>query len=152
MPACADQELLLGGLVDGELDAANIALVEAHVARCEGLPRGAGADCRRFGSLLRADGVRHDCAGIVDSSALRRMDRSGANAAMLPPTRYRLPALARARDALGALAASLALVMLLPPGPIQQHSVVDEEIVSEPRALAPAGAPDRRADVRTGTS
>ena len=35
MPACADQELLLGGLVDNELDAANIAMVEAHVARCE---------------------------------------------------------------------------------------------------------------------
>ena len=34
MPACVDQELLLGGLVDGELDAANTALVEAHVARC----------------------------------------------------------------------------------------------------------------------
>ena len=36
MSACVDQELLLGGLVDNELDAANIALVEAHVARCEG--------------------------------------------------------------------------------------------------------------------
>ena len=36
MAACVDQELLLGGLVDGELDAANTALVEAHVARCEG--------------------------------------------------------------------------------------------------------------------
>ena len=36
MPACADQELLLGGLIDGELDAANTALVEAHVTRCEG--------------------------------------------------------------------------------------------------------------------
>ena len=35
MPACVDQELLLGGLVDGELDAANTALVEAHVVRCD---------------------------------------------------------------------------------------------------------------------
>ena len=33
MPACVDQELLLGGLIDNELDAANIAMVEAHVAR-----------------------------------------------------------------------------------------------------------------------
>ena len=38
MPACSDQELLLGGLIDNELDAANVAMVEAHVARCE--------DCR----------------------------------------------------------------------------------------------------------
>ena len=36
MSACVDQELLLGGLVDNELDAANVAMVEAHVARCEG--------------------------------------------------------------------------------------------------------------------
>ena len=36
MAACVDQELLLGGLVDNELDAANVAMVEAHVLRCEG--------------------------------------------------------------------------------------------------------------------
>ena len=36
MSACVDQELLLGALVDNELDAANVALVEAHAIRCEG--------------------------------------------------------------------------------------------------------------------
>ena len=36
MAACVDQELLLGAVVDNELDAANVAMVEAHAARCEG--------------------------------------------------------------------------------------------------------------------
>ena len=44
-----DQELVLRALVDGELDAANILLVEAHVARCEG--------CR--GELERLQAVRN---------------------------------------------------------------------------------------------
>ena len=59
MPACVDQQLLLGGLVDGELDAANTALIEAHVARCE--------DCREelerlqaVRSLIANKGVRHE--------------------------------------------------------------------------------------------
>src|SRR5206468_6139472 len=33
MAACPDQMTLLGALLDGELDAANTALVEAHIAR-----------------------------------------------------------------------------------------------------------------------
>ena len=35
MSACDDQELLLGGLVDHELDAANTALTESQFASCE---------------------------------------------------------------------------------------------------------------------
>ena len=57
MPACVDQELLLGGLVDGELDAANITLVEAHVARCDG--------CRE--ELERLQAVR----SLIGSGQLR---------------------------------------------------------------------------------
>jgi len=58
MRACDDQELLLGGLIDGELDAANTALVEAHVARCEGC-RGQLEQLQATRNLLRSDGVRH---------------------------------------------------------------------------------------------
>ena len=58
MPACVDQELLLGGLVDGELDAANTALVEAHVARCEGC-REELERLQATRNLLAAGGVRH---------------------------------------------------------------------------------------------
>ena len=58
MSACADQELLLGGLIDGELDAANTALVEAHVARCEGC-REELERLQAIHNLLGTDGVRH---------------------------------------------------------------------------------------------
>src|SRR5205823_2722905 len=58
MAACADQELLLGGLVDNELDAANVAMVEAHVARCEGC-REELERMQALRALIRADGVRH---------------------------------------------------------------------------------------------
>ena len=75
MSACADQELLLGGLVDGELDAANVAMVEAHVARCEGcreeLERLAGGAQPHE----RCDGVRHTAP-----EALAEPDRGLARA------------------------------------------------------------------------
>ena len=58
MSACADQELLLGGLVDGELDAANTALVEAHVARCEGC-REELERIQAVRALLGGEGVRY---------------------------------------------------------------------------------------------
>ena len=58
MAACEDQELLLGGLVDHELDAANTALVEAHVARCEAC-REELEKLQAVRSLFRGEGVRH---------------------------------------------------------------------------------------------
>ena len=75
MPACPDQMMLLGGLLDGELDAANTALVEAHVARCSG--------CRE--ELERQQAVRNLIAhqrrasfgaGNACSSASLRLSRS----------------------------------------------------------------------------
>ena len=54
MPACVDQELLLGGLVDGELDAANTAMVEAHAGRdavLEVEDDGVGVALKRLGDL-----------------------------------------------------------------------------------------------------
>ena len=67
---CADQELLLGGLVDGELDAANTAMVEAHVLRCEG--------CRE--ELKRVQAVR---------KKLRTGRRPASRAARPPDANFR---------------------------------------------------------------
>jgi len=39
MSACADKELLLHGLLDGELDAANTLSCEAHLQECAGARR-----------------------------------------------------------------------------------------------------------------
>ena len=134
MPACVDQELLLGGLVDNELDAANVAVIEAHVARCEGC-REELERLHALRNLLDADQVRH----AAPEALSRRI--------------VTLPELAAPRTtndnrvlrwlgpgAVGALAASLAMVTLLPSG---TDSVVDQEIVSSHvRSLQPGHLTD----------
>jgi len=134
MPACADQELLLGGLIDNELDAANVALVEAHVARCE--------DCReeleRLQAVrhrLRTDGVRHVAPESLSS-------RIAALSELAPPRSANDNRILRwlGPGVIGALAASVAMVTLLPPG---TDSVVDQEIVSSHvRSLQPGHLTD----------
>ena len=133
MAACADQELLLGGLVDGELDAANVAMVEAHVARCEGC-REELERLQAVRNLLRLDGVRHRAPESFSEriGALPELLPSAANRNRVP--RWLGPALG------GALAASLAMVAFLPPA---STSVVDEELVSSHvRSLQPGHLTD----------
>ena len=133
MPACVDQELLLGGLVDGELDAANTALVEAHVARCE--------DCREelerlqaVRSLLRGDGVRHAAPPSLARRIAAMPELSPRAANENPLRRWLAPGL------VGAIAASLAMVTLLPPS---SQSIVDQELVSSHvRSLQPGHLTD----------
>jgi len=133
MPACVDQELLLGGLVDGELDAANTALVEAHVARCDG--------CREelerlqvVRNLLGGEGVRYAVPETLRQriAALPELSPKAANRNWLPG--WLAPSLA------GALAATLAFVVFVPPS---SQSMVDEEIVSSHvRSLQPGHLTD----------
>ena len=128
MPACVDQELLLGGLVDGELDAANIASVEAHVARCDGC-REELERLQAVRSLLGTDGVRHE--------APEGLRRRIAELPELSPARAprRLPGWL-APGVAGALAAALAMVAFT--GPLQQQSALDQQIISSHvRSLQP---------------
>jgi anti-sigma factor RsiW len=128
MTACVDQELLLGALADGELDAANIALVEAHASRCDG--------CREelerltaMKSLLAADGVRHAAPGPLRAriDALPELSEKPAKRDWLPG--WLAPGIA------GALAATLAMVTLVPPA---TESILDEQLVSSHvRSLQP---------------
>src|SRR5437868_8215128 len=133
MPVCVDQELLLGGLVDNELDAANVAMIEAHVARCEGcreeLER---LQCVR--DLLHSEGVRYRAPESLTRriAAIPELAPRAANDNRL--LRWLGPGL------IGALAASLAMVTLLPPG---ADSMVDQEIVSSHvRSLQPGHLTD----------
>ena len=133
MPACAEKDLLLCALIDGELDAANTALIEAHVLHC--------GDCREelerlqaVRSLTRSEGVRHTAADAL----LRRI-------ADLPelsperPSRRWLPGWL-APGVAGALAATLAFVAFVPPS---TQSVVDEQLVSSHvRSLQPGHLTD----------
>jgi len=134
MSACADHELLLGGLVDNELDAANVAMVEAHVARCD--------DCREelerlqaLRGLLRTDGVRHNAPETLSRRIAVMPELTGPRASNDNRlVRWLGPGVA------GALAASLAMVALVPPG---ADSIVDQEIVSSHvRSLQPGHLTD----------
>jgi anti-sigma factor RsiW len=133
MAACADRELLLGGLVDGELDAANIALIEAHVARCEGC-REQLERLQAVRSLLRTDGIRHSAPEtlkqrIADSPEL---SPKAGNRHVLPG--WLAPGLG------GALAASLAMVLFIPA---PEQSGIDQQLVSSHvRSLQPGHLTD----------
>jgi anti-sigma factor RsiW len=133
MPACPDQSLVLGALVDGELDAANTALAEAHAARCEGC-REEIERLQAVRTLLRGEGVRQSAP-----ETLRR------RVAALPETRAERP-LSNflpgwlAPGVAGAVAASLALVMLVPH---QDGVGLDRQLVSSHlRSLQPGHLTD----------
>jgi anti-sigma factor RsiW len=133
MPACADQELLLGGLVDHELDAANVAMVEAHVARCEAC-REELERLQSVRNLLRGESVRYAAPESLKA-------RIGALPELATPRAVNDNRLLRwlGPGFAGALAASLALVALLPGA----NSVIDEEIVSSHvRSLQPGHLTD----------
>jgi len=133
MVSCPDQELLLGGLVDGELDAANTAMAEAHIARCEGC-REEVERLQVTRTLLRLDGVRHQAPESLTQRVTKLPEISVADA-----RRHILPGWL-VPGAAGALAASLALITL---APLNGSTGVDEQLVSSHvRSLQPGHLTD----------
>jgi anti-sigma factor RsiW len=133
MSVCADQELLIGGLVDGELDAAHTAMVEAHVARCDGC-REELERLEALRRLLSADGVRHVAPERLKKriATLPELAPRAVNENRIP--RWIAPGLA------GAVAASLAFLTFLPSA---SHSLTEEQLVSSHvRSLQPGHLTD----------
>lgn len=135
MPACEDRNLTLGALADGELDAANTALIEGHIARCDG--------CREeldrllaVRGLLRTEGVRHASPAGLEGRILglpelsNRKPRPGS---WLPG--WLAPGMA------GALAATLAMLAFV--NPVEQRSALDDQLISSHvRSLQPGHLTD----------
>ena len=133
MAACVDQELLLSAFIDGELDAANIVQVEAHVGRC--------ADCRdelerllALRDLLGGEGVRHAAPETLAKNVGNIPSLSPKAANENRKGSWLAPGLA------GAVAASLAIFVLLP---LSASSPVDQELISSHvRSLQPGHLTD----------
>src|SRR3954469_18976925 len=88
MTACQDKLLLLHGLVDDELDAANSLAIEAHLKSCPGCSE----------ELARIEAVRATLAGAslshraADSLRGRIEQQLDAAAPKVPPVQVRRPA------------------------------------------------------------
>jgi anti-sigma factor RsiW len=79
MSACPDKELLLHGLLDGELDAANTVALETHVNTCGQC----AAEFKRLQDLrskLRAPGVAYDAPSALRARVMAAVAREAAGA------------------------------------------------------------------------
>lgn len=135
MPGC-EQVLLVQAELDGELDAAQAAALEAHRAGCT-ICRQAQADLLRAQALLR--GERREA--IPDDVRARVLARLRRDAPGVTPTRRRwrwaLPSLGG--FGLGAAcAAAIALLVALP----ERGDIVDALVASHIRALQPGHLED----------
>jgi len=158
MSACADKELLLHGLLDGELDAANTLSCEAHLKECAGC----AAEFARLQALrsrLRTPGVAFEApaalreritaalgatagAGVVEIGSGRRADvvdigaaaRVGGAAARVSGAerRQRRWVAWGWGGSVAALAASLAFVLFIH---LPRVGVSDELVSSHVRSL-----------------
>ena len=121
MTACRDKELLLGALIDGELDAANAQALEDHLAGCPACAR----QLRRWRALraeLRAPGL----APRAPDALRRRIEADLAREDRGRRPRLRAAAPWALSGAMAALAASFALVALQPgAGALEDELVAD---------------------------
>ena len=150
MSACADKELLLHGLLDGELDAANTLAFEAHMRECPGCA--AEFDrLRRLRDLLRTPGATYVAPPALRERIRLALDRESPHepaVEVTPATVQRPPPAHVARPlqphrlltwllggSSAVLAASLALVLLIY---LPARGLGDELVASHIRSLQAA--------------
>jgi len=130
MSVCPDRQLLIHGLIDNELDAANSLEIEAHLKRCSGCAE----ELRRL-TALKAELARPDLAYRAPAG-LRDQILKGTS---LEPTPRIAPSNGSAKGkwfaggAAAALAASLALFFSVPQ--LTTASTQDEVVASHVRSL-----------------
>jgi anti-sigma factor RsiW len=133
MSACQDQEPLLHGLLDGELDAANAVAVEEHLRTCPGCAE-AFERLQSLRRLLRAPELRHPAPHGL-RGRLDALTASPAPAAGRPaPAGLRSGGLwALGGAGAAAAAASLALLAIAPQ--MDEARLKDEVVYGHVRSL-----------------
>ena len=122
MNACPDKELLLHALVDGELDARSSLELEGHVAGCPGCAAELRA-IRDVKAALAAQPLRY----AAPQSLLDRLDTAIAEETT-PPRRRRAGSETWVLGGtISALAASLALLAIVPSGASLESQLVDAQ-------------------------
>jgi anti-sigma factor RsiW len=129
--ACTDKRLLLHGLLDGELDAANALELEAHLKACPGCAEELER-IRELRRTLAAPGLRYAAPERLRARVGAALDAEArTEASREPPVRRRSALWRIAPFAVGggmaALAASLALVLFIPTAP----PTLQRELVSD---------------------
>jgi anti-sigma factor RsiW len=131
MNACPDKVLLLQGLIDGELDAANAAALEAHLKTCEACD----AEFLRLQALseaLAAPGVAHRAPDRL-RAAIEAMLEAEAAPAVAPRVSRRARAWAAGGAGGALLAAGFAAMLVLPQ--VAENGVERQLVASHVRSL-----------------
>jgi anti-sigma factor RsiW len=121
MSACPDHEMLLHGLLDGELDAANVQAVEAHLKTCSA--------CAEAYRQLQDLHARVAAPGIAYRAPDALRARLEAMTAPRPP-RVRAAAPWALSGGFAALAATLAIMLLQPTTLALQDQLVASHVRS----------------------
>ena len=132
MTACPDKDILLNGLIDGELDAVHTAEIETHIAGCAACTK-AHADLLELRAALRADDMRVTAPASLQARLEATLRAAGA-AETTPPSANIVAFRPRPRWARwelglgGALAAACAAVVVL-VGPGLQTAGLQQQLV-----------------------
>jgi anti-sigma factor RsiW len=124
MSACDDREMLLHGLLDGELDAANVQATEAHLKTCPGC-----AEAYRELQALRARVAAPEIAYRAPD-ALRARLQAVAEPEPVRPARLRAAAPWAFSGGFAALAATFAIMLAQPTTLALQDELVASHVRS----------------------
>lgn len=133
MTACPDREMALHALIDGELDSANNLAIEAHVRGCAGCTA-ALEELTAIRTMLQPAALRYRAPSGLRDRVIAQIDSGydSAPAAASRPLRGSLrPWLGG--GALGALAASVALLIVVPQ--LSTTGLQDQLVASHVRSL-----------------